>query len=186
VKEIIAGTTVGELALHYLDRNQIPVPKVLSKFDLRRPCRASNPSCSLRGLTPEEAGYVDICEMIEIGGDRVTVLLLGPDGAGVKTRTATIVLRGATQNHLDDLERTVDDGVASLKALLKDRSTSGARGRRYGAGASSSGGLVRYEFARTCTACRVPVRVCFRGHSAHAAENAHGRERDCGAVTDEA
>lgn len=37
-----------------------------------------------------------------------------------KTRTATVVLRGATQNHLDDLERAVDDGVSALKALIKD------------------------------------------------------------------
>ena len=60
-------------------------------------------------------------ETIEIGRDRVTVLGKEPEGAaGVKTRTATIVLRRATQNHLDYLEHAVDDGVASLKALLKD------------------------------------------------------------------
>ena len=119
VKVIIAGTTVGELALHYLNRNQILVLKVLSKFDLRRLCRVvqATPLARLGAPTPEEAGYVDVCETIEIGGDRVTVLRQEPDGAGVKTRTATVVLRGATQNHLDDLERAVDDGVASLKAL---------------------------------------------------------------------
>ena len=37
-----------------------------------------------------------------------------------KTRTATIVLRGATQNRLDDLERAIDDGVNVIKALLKE------------------------------------------------------------------
>jgi len=30
------------------------------------------------------------------------------------------VLRGATSNHLDDLERAVDDGVNVIKSLLKD------------------------------------------------------------------
>ncbi len=39
VKIIIAGSTVGELAMHYLDRHQSAVLKVLSKFDLRRLCR---------------------------------------------------------------------------------------------------------------------------------------------------
>jgi T-complex protein 1 subunit theta len=39
---------------------------------------------------------------------------------GEKTRTATIVLRGATSNRLDDLERAIDDGVNVIKSLMKD------------------------------------------------------------------
>ena len=35
MKVIIAGSSVGELALHYLNRMNIAVLKVLSKFDLR-------------------------------------------------------------------------------------------------------------------------------------------------------
>ncbi|KAH9013788.1 T-complex protein 1 [Lactarius hengduanensis] len=175
VKAIIAGTTVGELALHYLNRNQILVLKVLSKFDLRRLCRVvqATPLARLGAPTPEEAGYVDVCETIEIGGDRVTVLRQEPDGAGVKTRTATIVLRGATQNHLDDLERAVDDGVASLKALLKDPrlvpgagATELALARRvdtYGAGLR---GLAQHAVRRFASALEVIPRTL--------AENAHG------------
>ncbi|KAF5392070.1 hypothetical protein D9757_003333 [Collybiopsis confluens] len=130
VKVIIAGSTVGELALHYLNRFNIVVLKVLSKFELRRICRVVNatPLARVGAPTPEEAGFVDVFETIEIGGDRVTVLRqLGasepgfdPSSGGEKTRTATIVLRGATANHLDDLERAVDDGVNVIKALLKD------------------------------------------------------------------
>lgn len=175
VKVIIAGTTVGELALHYLNRNQILVLKVLSKFDLRRLCRVvqATPLARLGAPTPEEAGHVDVCETIEIGGDRVTVLRQEPESAGVKTRTATIVLRGATQNHLDDLERAVDDGVASLKALLKDpRLVPGAgatelalagRVETYGAGLR---GLAQHAVRRFASALEVIPRTL--------AENAHG------------
>jgi T-complex protein 1 subunit theta len=176
VKVIIAGTTVGELALHYLNRSQILVLKVLSKFDLRRLCRVvqATPLARLGAPTPEEAGYVDVCETIEIGGDRVTVLRQEPEGeAGVKTRTSTIVLRGATQNHLDDLERAVDDGVASLKALLKDpRLVPGAgatelalagRVETYGAGLR---GLAQHAVRRFASALEVIPRTL--------AENAHG------------
>lgn len=67
--------------------------------------------------TAEEAGHVDVLETIEIGGDRVTVLR---QEESERTRTATIVLRGATANHLDDLERSVDDGVNTVRSLLKD------------------------------------------------------------------
>jgi chaperonin GroEL (HSP60 family) len=129
VKVVIAGSTVGELALHYLNRMGIAVLKVMSKFDLRRLCRVVNatPLARMGAPTPEEAGFVDIFETIEVGGDRVTVLRqLGPGeegfdpSAGERTRTATIVLRGATTNHLDDLERAVDDGVNVIKSLIKD------------------------------------------------------------------
>ncbi|KAJ4481085.1 chaperonin Cpn60/TCP-1 family [Lentinula aciculospora] len=130
VKVIIAGSSVGELALHYLNRFNIAVLKVLSKFDLRRVCRVVNatPLARIGAPTPEEAGFVDVFETVEIGGDRVTVLRqlspsepgFDPTSGGEKTRTATIVLRGATANHLDDLERAIDDGVNVIKALLKD------------------------------------------------------------------
>jgi len=130
VKVIIAGATVGELALHFLNRFGIAVIKVLSKFELRRLCRVVNatPLARVGAPTPEEAGHADVFETIEIGGDRVTVVRQlaagepGYDAASVaeKTRTATIVLRGATSNRLDDLERAIDDGVNVIKSLIKD------------------------------------------------------------------
>lgn len=65
---------------------------------------------------PDEMGSVDVVEVVEIGGDRVTVFKQEND----ISRTATIVLRGATQNYLDDLERAIDDGVSVVKGLTKD------------------------------------------------------------------
>lgn len=67
---------------------------------------------------PDEMGSVDVVETTEIGGDRVTVFR--QEEANAVTRTATIVLRGATQNHLDDVERAIDDGVNAVKAITKD------------------------------------------------------------------
>jgi len=108
--------------LHYLNRYGIAVLKVLSKFEIRRLCRVVNatPLARLGAPTPEEAGHVDICEVKEVGGDRVTVLRQESESKGAASKMATIVLRGATQNRLDDLERAIDDGVSVLKALLKD------------------------------------------------------------------
>lgn len=121
---IVAGGAVGELALHYLDRFSILVIKVLSKFDFRRLCRVvgATPLARLGAPTPEEAGSVDVVECIEIGGDRVTVFRQDPPigSAAEKSKTATIVLRGATANTLDDMERAIDDGVNVIKALVKD------------------------------------------------------------------
>ncbi|KAK4948098.1 T-complex protein 1 subunit theta [Elasticomyces elasticus] len=120
LRVVVAGSTIGELALHYLNRMGILVIKILSKFELRRLCRVcgATPLARLGAPMPDEMGSIDIVETTEIGGDRVTVFRQESDSA--VTRTATIVLRGATQNHLDDVERAIDDGVNVIKAVTKD------------------------------------------------------------------
>jgi len=119
IRVVVAGAGIGELALHYLNRFNILVLKVPSKFDLRRICRVcgATPLPRLGAPMPEECGVIDIVESIEIGGDRVTVFKQNDDQT---SRTSTIVIRGATQNSLDDIERAIDDGVNSIKGLLKD------------------------------------------------------------------
>ncbi|KAI4112495.1 MAG: hypothetical protein LQ345_006362 [Seirophora villosa] len=118
LRVVVAGSTVGELALHYLNRFGILVIKILSKFELRRLCRVvgATPLARLGAPMPDEMGKVDIVETLEIGGDRVTVFRQENDA----TRTATLVIRGATQNHLDDVERAIDDGVNVVKAVTRD------------------------------------------------------------------
>ena len=120
LRVVVAGSTVGELAMHYLNRFNILVIKILSKFELRRLCRVcgATPLARLGAPMPDEMGSIDIVETTEIGGDRVTVFRQESDTA--VTRTATLVLRGATQNHLDDVERAIDDGVNVIKAVTKD------------------------------------------------------------------
>ena len=118
LRVVVAGTTVGELALHYLNRFGILVVKVLSKFELQRLCRVvgATPLARLGAPMPDEMGKIDAVETLEIGGDRVTVFRQENE----QTRTATLVIRGATQNHLDDIERAIDDGVNVIKAITKD------------------------------------------------------------------
>ncbi|KAI0971846.1 T-complex protein 1 subunit theta [Xylaria arbuscula] len=118
IRVVIAGSTVGELALHYLNRYGILIIKILSKFELRRICRVvgATPLARLGAPMPDETGSVDVVETLEIGGDRVTVFRQEDE----VTRTATLVLRGATQNFLDDVERAVDDGVNVVKAITRD------------------------------------------------------------------
>lgn len=118
LRVVIAGAGIGELALHYFNLAGIFVFRVPSKFDLRRLCRVvgATPLPRLGAPLPDELGIIDVVETLEIGGDRVTVFRQEKE----TSRTATIVLRGATQNALDDFERAIDDGVAVVKALTKD------------------------------------------------------------------
>ncbi|KAI9762959.1 MAG: T-complex protein 1 subunit theta [Chaenotheca gracillima] len=118
LRVVVAGSTIGELAMHYLNRYGILVIKILSKFELRRLCRVvgATPLARLGAPMPDEMGKVDVVETLEIGGDRVTVFRQENE----TTKTATLVIRGATQNHLDDIERAIDDGVNVIKAITRD------------------------------------------------------------------
>lgn len=118
IRVVVAGSTIGELAQHYLNRYNMLTIKILSKFELRRLCRVvgATPLARLGAPMPDEMGTIDIVETLEIGGDRVTVFRQENE----QTRTATLVLRGATQNHLDDVERAIDDGVNVVKAITRD------------------------------------------------------------------
>jgi len=164
LRVVVAGTTVGELAMHYLNRFGILVIKILSKFELRRLCRVvgATPLARLGAPMPEEMGNIDIVETLEIGGDRVTVFRQENE----QTRTATIVLRGATQNHLDDVERAVDDGVNVVKAITRDpRLIPGAGAaeiqlaQRIGALAEKTPGLDQYAIKKYAEAFEVIPRT---------------------------
>jgi T-complex protein 1 subunit theta len=164
IRVVIAGSTVGELAMHYLNRYGILFIKILSKFDLQRICRVvgATPLARLGAPMPDEMGSIDIVETIEIGGDRVTVFRQEDEA----TRTATLVLRGATQNHLDDIERAVDDGVNVVKAITRDpRLVPGAGATeaelvmRIGAMGERTPGLAQYSIKKYAEAFEVVPRT---------------------------
>lgn len=118
VKMVVAGGTVSEMALHFLERYKIMVIRIMSKFDLRRICRAIGAKALVRlgPPSPDEMGFCDRISQKEIGGRVVTIFHQEKE----ESRVATIVLRASTDNLLNDLERAVDDGVNTVKALCAD------------------------------------------------------------------
>ncbi|XP_010054536.2 T-complex protein 1 subunit theta [Eucalyptus grandis] len=117
-KVIVSGAAVGEMALHFCERYKLMVLKISSKFELRRFCRTTGSVAILKLSQPNPAdlGYVDLVSVMEIGGVRVIVVQNEEGGSSV----STVVLRASTDSILDDLERAVDDGVNTYKAMCKD------------------------------------------------------------------
>ncbi|XP_033112860.1 T-complex protein 1 subunit theta-like [Anneissia japonica] len=118
VKVVVAGGKVGDLCLHFLNKYNIMAVRLSSKWDLRRLCRAVGavPLPRMTAPTPDEMGHCDHVEISEIGDTSVIIFKQDKDDNAV----ATIVLRGSTDNLMDDLERAVDDGVNTFKVLTKD------------------------------------------------------------------
>ncbi|GLT27506.1 hypothetical protein SLA2020_024970 [Shorea laevis] len=117
-KVIVSGGAVGEMALHFCERYKLMVLKISSKFELRRFCRTTGAVALLKlsQPKPDDLGYVDSVSVQEIGGVRVTIVRSEEGG----NRVSTVVLRGSTDSILDDLERAVDDGVNTYKAMCRD------------------------------------------------------------------
>ena len=118
-KVVIANGTVSEMALHFLNKYNLMVIKIMSKFEIRRICGAVGATAvvKLAPPTPEEMGEVALLEVREIAQRKVCILSQDLDE---DTSVATIVLRASTENVMNDLERSVDDGVCSVKTLCND------------------------------------------------------------------
>jgi len=118
VKVIISGGSVSDLAMHFVERYKMMVIKIHSKFELRRMCRAAGATAMVRlgPPTPEEMGMFSDVSVQEVGGRKVCVFRNDAEGS----RIATVVLRASTDNMLNDLERAIDDGVNTIKAMCKD------------------------------------------------------------------
>lgn len=123
---VVSGQNVGEMALHFCERYNLMVLKVSSKFELRRVCRTSGAVSlvKLQQPAPDELGYADSVSVEEIGGTKVVVLKNESGGNLV----ATIITRGSTDCILDDVERAIDDGVNSYKAMCRDSRLVGGAG----------------------------------------------------------
>ncbi|KAM5180419.1 T-complex protein 1 subunit theta isoform 2-T2 [Mantella aurantiaca] len=116
---IVTGGKVADMALHYANKYNLMVVRLNSKWDLRRLCKTVCATAlpRLMAPTPEEMGHCDNVSLSEVGDTQVVIFKHEKEDGAV----ATIVVRGSTDNLMDDVERAVDDGVNTFKALTRDK-----------------------------------------------------------------
>ena len=116
-KVVVSGGKIGDLCLHYLNKYGLMGVRLNSKFDLRRLCKSINATAlpRLTAPSPEELGYADNVYTDEFGDTSVVVFRQDESDS----RISTIIIRGATDNFLDDVERAIDDGVNNFKCLSR-------------------------------------------------------------------
>ncbi|XP_055386829.1 T-complex protein 1 subunit theta [Condylostylus longicornis] len=117
-KVIVAGGKFGDMALHFMNKYGLMAVRLNSKFDLRRLSKTVGATVLPRLTAPssEELGYCDNICVQELG--ETAVISFSNEGADCKI--STIVIRGATDNFMDDIERAIDDGVNTFKCLSRD------------------------------------------------------------------
>jgi T-complex protein 1 subunit theta len=128
VNVIVSGGKFGDLAGHYCNKYKIMMVRLQSKFDVRRLAKTVNATVLPKLGAPRvsEIGMCDSVYIDEIGDTPLVVF----KQKSTESHLATIVVRGSTDNIMDDIERAIDDGVNTYKSLCND-------GRIvYGAGAT--------------------------------------------------
>jgi len=115
----VSGGAISEMAMHFIEKYEMLIVKITSKWMLRRLCRATGATAVLRlgPVTPEEMGHCAVVKAYEVG-DRTCCLFQQDDES---SKIGTVVLRSSTINFLDDLERCVGDGVNCAKTLCSDQ-----------------------------------------------------------------
>lgn len=172
---VISGGKFGDMALHYMNKYQLMAVRLQSKFDVRRICKAVGATALPRMTAPnaEEMGYADSVFVDEVGDTSVIVFRL----EGKDSKIATIVIRGSTDNYMDDIERAIDDGVNTFKAITRDgRFVPGAGAteielaRQVSSFADTRPGLDQYAIKRFANALEVFPKTLAENTGVHANE----------------
>ena len=92
--------------------------KIMSKWELKRIAKSVGASAvvKLGTPTPDELGRANEVSVTEISSQKCIVFRRDED----ENKLATIVIRGSTNSVMDDVERAIDDGVNTVKSLVKD------------------------------------------------------------------
>eukprot|EP00484_Ammonia_sp_Unknown_P028178 CAMPEP_0197024862 /NCGR_PEP_ID=MMETSP1384-20130603/5337_1 /TAXON_ID=29189 /ORGANISM="Ammonia sp." /LENGTH=586 /DNA_ID=CAMNT_0042453319 /DNA_START=104 /DNA_END=1864 /DNA_ORIENTATION=+ len=116
---VIVGEKISEMALHYIDKYGLVALRLMSKWTLRRLCRAvrARPVVTLGGIRDADLGVCNKVYTKEIGNDHVTIFEQVNIG---ESEVSTIVIRGATETAMNDVERAVDDGVNMVRAMTRN------------------------------------------------------------------
>jgi len=161
---VVAGGKIGDMALHYINKYNMMAVRLMSKWDIRRLARATG-ATALPKMTPptaEELGRADSAYVDELGDTEVVVFKVG----NKESRVSTIVVRGATDNYMDDIERAIDDGVNVFKGVCKDgRLTAGGGAteielaRQVSQWGETHSGLEQYSINKFAEALEIVPRV---------------------------
>lgn len=165
INVIVAGGKFGDLAVHYCNKYNVMMVRLNSKFDVRRVCKTVGATAlpKLVKPLPKEVGMCDNVYIDEIGDTPVVIFKQNSN----ESKIATIVIRGSTDNIMDDIERAIDDGVNTYKTLLSNNKLVAGAGaaettlaQHLTSEAETLPGLEQYSVAKFADALRsIPATI---------------------------
>merc|ERR1712045_843579 len=118
IEVIISGEKFSDMACHFINKYNMFAFRNISKFRIRRICRLTGARpCVTLEIRKEDVGFISKAYTREVGLKTITVL---EQNKNTDASVSTIVLRGATDNAMNDMERAVNDGVNVVKSITRD------------------------------------------------------------------
>lgn len=121
----------------------------------------------------EELGYADTVYIDELGDTIVVIFRL----EGKESRVSTVLVRGSTENYMDDIERAIDDGVNTFKGISRDGKFLPGAGAteielaaQLASYADTLPGLEQYAARKFATALEIFPKTLAESSGAHASE----------------
>ncbi|NMC10688.1 MAG: thermosome subunit [Methanothrix sp.] len=107
---------IDDLAQHYLANAGVLALRRVIKKDLDKLSKATgaNIVTSLDELRPSDLGTADLVEERHVGNGIMTFI------TGTKNYAVTLLLRGGTQQVLNELERALDDALHAVADVIED------------------------------------------------------------------
>lgn len=113
---VITQKGIDEVAQHFLAKKGIMAVRRVKRSDLEKLERASGGKIvsSVRDLKPEDLGYAKLVEERRIGNDKMVFI------EGCKNpKAVTILIRGANDMVMDEIERSLKDALNVLRNVMK-------------------------------------------------------------------
>ncbi|XP_053995070.1 T-complex protein 1 subunit theta [Hylaeus volcanicus] len=175
VNVIVSGGKFGDMVLHYMNKYDLMAVRIPSKFDIRRLCKTVGATALPKLIPPskDELGYADSVYIEELGETLVVKFAINSKDS----RVSTIIVRGSTENYMDDIERAIDDGVNTFKGITRDgRFVPGAGATEIELAsqlvkyADTLPGLEQYAARRFATALEIFPRTLAENSGSHTSE----------------
>lgn len=109
--------SLDDMVQHFLGKNGILAVKSISGGDMEKLARATGGKivASLNDLTPDTLGKAKKVEEVKIGDDKLIYIRDCKNPKAV-----TIVIRGASNNVIDEAERSLHDGLCVVRNAIED------------------------------------------------------------------
>jgi len=109
---------IDDLAQHYLSRAGIYAVRRAKESDMKKLAKATGATVvtSLEDLTPDMLGYAGLVEEVKIGEDNMTFVRECKN-----PKSVTILVRGGTEHIVDEIERSLEDGIGVVGATVESQ-----------------------------------------------------------------
>jgi thermosome len=114
---VICQKGIDEVAQHFLAKKGILAVRRVKRSDLEKLERAAGGKIvsSIRDLKPEDLGYAALVEERKVGNDKMVFI------EGCKNpKAVTILVRGASDMVLDEIERSLKDALNVLRNVFRE------------------------------------------------------------------